>query len=62
MKIGDDVLVIATREAGTVHRVDRLGTTTHYWLRMAALAGSRTPIDLGGPFAGEELGTCRPRR
>ena len=59
MKVGDDVLVTATREAGTVHRVDRLGDARLYWLAMASLDGSTAPMDLGGPFASDEL---RPGR
>ena len=62
MKIGDQVLVTATRELGTVHRVDRLGATSLYWLAMASLEGSRSPIDLGGPFTSDELHAARPRR
>ena len=62
MKPGDEVLVIATREAGTVHRVDHLGDTALYWLALAALDGSRAPIDLGGPFTRDELRAGRARR
>ena len=62
MKIGDQVLVAATHEAGIIHRIDRLGSTTLYWLVMSALGGSRTPIDLGGPFTSGELSASRPRR
>ena len=62
MRIGDQVLVAATREVGMIHRIDRLGSTTLYWLVMAALDGSRAPIDLGGPFTSGELSACRPRR
>ena len=62
MRIGDQVLVAATREAGTVHRVDRLGATSVYWLALATLDGSRAPIDLGGPFTSDELRASRRRR
>ena len=62
LKIGEDVLVTMTREAGTVHRIDRLGAATLYWLRMVAADGSRAPIDLGGPFTSDELRTGRDRR
>ena len=62
LKIGDDVLVTMTREAGTVPRVDRLGAATLYWLVMAASDSSRAPIDLGGPFTSDELRAGRQRR
>ncbi len=62
MKSGDEVLVIATREAGTIHRVDRMGDTEVYWLALSSLDGSRAPIDLGGPFASDELHVGRHRR
>ena len=62
MKPGDEVLVVATREAGTIHRVDHLGGTDHYWLAMVAWEGSRAPIDLGGPFTSDELRADRSRR
>lgn len=62
MKPGDDVLVIATDEVGTILRVDRLGDTDLYWLATAAWEGSRAAIDLGGPFTSDELRAGRHRR
>ena len=59
MNVGDEVLVTATREVGTVHQVDRIGDARLYWLRMASLDRSKAPMDLGGPFASDEL---RPER
>ncbi len=62
MQPGDEVLIVATHEAGTIHRVDRLGDTDLYWLALSALDGSRAPIDLGGPFTSDELRASRSRR
>ena len=62
MKPGDEVFVLATHEAGTIHRVDRLGDTEFYWLPLSTLDGPRAPIDLGGPFTRDELRASRLRR
>ena len=62
MKIGDDVQVAATREIGTVHKIDEFGVTSLYWLSMAARGRSCAPIDLDGPFTSDELRTGRSRR